>query len=583
MTELYRIHFGFSKSKRYPQAIELRKFAEQYVIQGEGEDTWHIVTFADSQIDLMAALYKLLVGRSALSPRFMAIPRPRIYGADILSLIIYCQQDGQYNYIYASKMYKERVRSAAEKIKTETGKSFQELAQFLEDKYWEPCRRDLSKVDIKLRQEGYLSFCDPATGNLIKAKKKPKEYIAQYQEIRGLISKGKYEEAVQKYYDTLGDRFYGELHNELIYLKRLANTPLTGTDLLFFRNEASRSELINSNILEYCSCIDVVLEQYQKAGLKSPLDIIIENAPIMEQLIEQRKQDWHLGVYLWDGKFKRDNTPVTIDSFSAEFDKTPEGRLFDRYPNQIQHCRLIKVPEDWRYIGLWTTYSPSYYQKRVLDKGLHLSGIEAYRHKLWKMGRKKREPDFTTVTSMSEIEKSNYGTAGIRYMGRSHEIDGKEFYEIDLLRKNVDRAKYIGNAFTELVEEILREAENLLRENHGLPRIGEGWISEMQLYNLVKIFFPEAQHHVAPGWLKPQHLDVFVPPEKLAFEYQGRQHFEPIDFFGGEESFETVKKLDRRKMQKCKSNGVVLIYWRYDEPIDQKVLAEKLETASNTV
>jgi len=41
-----------------------------------------------------------------------------------------------------------------------------------------------------------------------------------------------YKEAVRKYYDILGDKFYGELHNELIYLKRLAKIPLVGRDLI---------------------------------------------------------------------------------------------------------------------------------------------------------------------------------------------------------------------------------------------------------------------------------------------------------------------------------------------------------------
>jgi len=564
MAELYKVHFGFSKSKRYPQAVELSKYAHQHEIQGEGEDMWHTVSFTDKQNDLMASLYKTAKN----------LPRPKVYGADVLSLILYCQNE-HYDYAYASKAYKDRVRSAAEKLKIETGKTFQELVDFLEENYWKPWQGDMVKVNEKLREEGYLDYIDPASGNLIKANKKPKEYIAQYQEIRVLISQGKYEEAVQKYYDNLGDKYYGGLHNELIYLKRLANIPLTGRDLLYFKNESSRNELINSYLSEYCSCIDVALEQYKKIGHNSPLDIIIETAPTMEKLIEQRILEWHLGVYLWDGKFKRDNTPVTIDSFSVQYDKCPEGRLFDRYPDQIQHCRVIEAPEDLEYVGLWTTYSPLYYQKQILDKGFHINGIEAYRHILWK--RRKKDPDFTTVTTLNEIKKSDYGTNGIRYTGRSHKINGKNFFEIDLIRKNLDLAKEFGNPFIELIEEILREAENLLRKNHGLPRIGEGWISEMRLYNLVKTFFLEAQHHGTPNWLKPQHLDVFVPSKKLAFEYQGRQHFEPIDFFGGEESFKNIKKLDQRKMQKCKLNGTLLLYWRYNEPINREVLIEKLK------
>ena len=573
MTELYRIHFGFSRSKRYPQAVELSKLAYQHETRGEGEDIWHIVSFTDSQIDLMAALYKLLVGKSAFSPCFMNISRPKIYGADILSLITYCRKDGQYDYAYHSQKHKGRIRLAAERLKTETGKSLQDLARVLEDNYWEPARKDIAAVEQRIIHEGYIDFQD-ASGELVKATKKPKEYIAHYQEVRDLISGGKYVEALQKYYAILGDRFYGELHGELIYLKRLAIIPLVGRDLLYFRSEASRDELISTNLAEYVDCIDEALTQLEKMGRKSPLHILLEYAPTMEKMIEDREYDWNRGVYLWGGEFRMNSSPVTLNDFSTKYDACPEGRLFDRYPDQVQHCRIIECPPDTKYMGLWATYSPSCYQTEILDKGLHLNGIEAYRHKSWKRG--KREPGFSALTSIDEIEKSDYGTKGISYTGCSHKIGRQEFYEINLLRINVDRAKYIGDPFIELVEEILREAENLLRDKHGIPKIGEGWVSEMKLYDLIKAVFPEVQHHAIPEWLKPQHLDVFVPSRKLAFEYQGKQHLEAVDFFGGQESFESTVNRDRLKAQKCKAKGIILIPWLYTEPIDRPILMEKL-------
>ena len=117
----------------------------------------------------------------------------------------------------------------------------------------------------------------------------------------------------------------------------------------------------------------------------------------------------------------------------------------------------------------------------------------------------------------------------------------------------------------------------MLREAHGLPKIGEGWVSEMELFNLVQYYFPDAQHHVSPEWLKPQHLDIYVPSGKLAFEYQGQQHYEPVDFFGGLKSFEQTVKRDKSKKLKCKKNDVLLIYWKYDEAINMEVLKDKLE------
>ncbi len=94
---------------------------------------------------------------------------------------------------------------------------------------------------------------------------------------------------------------------------------------MYFRAESTRNDLIKTNIKEYCSCIDEVLKQYKKNGFKSPTDIIIENAPTMENLIEKRKHEWHRGVFLWNGEFKIDNTPINIDYFSNQYNKCLTG------------------------------------------------------------------------------------------------------------------------------------------------------------------------------------------------------------------------------------------------------------------
>jgi len=119
--------------------------------------------------------------------------------------------------------------------------------------------------------------------------------------------------------------------------------------------------------------------------------------------------------------------------------------------------------------------------------------------------------------------------------------------------------------------------KHVLRDRHGIPRIGEGWISETRLYRLVQKFFPDAKQHASPQWLRPQHLDVFVQSKNLAFEYQGKQHFEPVDFFGGQDSFENTVRRDKLKAQKCRANDIILIEWLHTEPIDESTLIDKLK------
>jgi hypothetical protein len=102
------------------------------------------------------------------------------------------------------------------------------------------------------------------------------------------------------------------------------------------------------------------------------------------------------------------------------------------------------------------------------------------------------------------------------------------------------------------------------------------WRSEADLFRLVKKDYEDAEFHATRPWLSPQHFDVYIPSLKIAIEYQGIQHFISNDFFGGEEGLKKTIERDKRKKNKCLSNGVTLIEWMYDEPIIKNNLQKKL-------
>ena len=103
------------------------------------------------------------------------------------------------------------------------------------------------------------------------------------------------------------------------------------------------------------------------------------------------------------------------------------------------------------------------------------------------------------------------------------------------------------------------------------------WKSEQALFTIVKKEYPDALFQFRPRWLEPQNLDIYIPSINLGIEYQGIQHYESVDFFGGEEAFEHRKKLDARKCELCAKNKLDLILWPYTEDISLKKLKEKIK------
>lgn len=72
-------------------------------------------------------------------------------------------------------------------------------------------------------------------------------------------------------------------------------------------------------------------------------------------------------------------------------------------------------------------------------------------------------------------------------------------------------------------------------------------------------------------------LDVFVPSQNLAFEYQGQQHFHPIGLWGGAKGLEDLQERDKRKAKLCTMNGIDLIAIDYTEPLTENYIRKILK------
>lgn len=60
-------------------------------------------------------------------------------------------------------------------------------------------------------------------------------------------------------------------------------------------------------------------------------------------------------------------------------------------------------------------------------------------------------------------------------------------------------------------------------------------------------------------------FDFYLPEQKTAIEFQGQQHYDAVEHFGGEKAFHIRKRHDLMKKCYCHEQGIRLIEIRYDE------------------
>lgn len=67
--------------------------------------------------------------------------------------------------------------------------------------------------------------------------------------------------------------------------------------------------------------------------------------------------------------------------------------------------------------------------------------------------------------------------------------------------------------------------------------------------------------------INPLPFDFYLPTYNMCIEFQGRQHYEAVDCFGGEQEFKKCQKRDSIKAEYCKNNKIKLLciaYWDFN-------------------
>jgi hypothetical protein len=134
---------------------------------------------------------------------------------------------------------------------------------------------------------------------------------------------------------------------------------------------------------------------------------------------------------------------------------------------------------------------------------------------------------------------------------------------------------------------LMAEAREWLERRWKLEIGSSPWVTENQLYQILRrlLHGMEVVQHARPTWLEPQHLDIYVPQADVGIEYMGQQHFEPLEFFGGQAAFQQLVERDQKKAELCRLHGLELIRVRFDEDVGAraKEIAQRISGSSAMV
>ena len=118
---------------------------------------------------------------------------------------------------------------------------------------------------------------------------------------------------------------------------------------------------------------------------------------------------------------------------------------------------------------------------------------------------------------------------------------------------------------------------------------GEGCpiCNEKKLEREIRNLFEKNKINFIPqkrfDWLGRQSLDFYLPDYNVAIECQGIQHFEPVEFFGGNEGFKKQIERDKIKKELCKKNGINVLYFTNEKCIITENLFTDLSKILNVI
>jgi hypothetical protein len=166
-----------------------------------------------------------------------------------------------------------------------------------------------------------------------------------------------------------------------------------------------------------------------------------------------------------------------------------------------------------------------------------------------------------------ECSRFNYTTDDII---KQFKIIHDDKYDYSKVNYNGNHSKVKINCYK---HEIFKQSSHNHKKGKGCPACNEskGEINVRKCLKKNKIKFISQKSFDECKNIKKLRFDFYLPNHNCCIEYNGIQHYNPINFFGGIKTLKHTQKRDKIKEEYCLKNNIHLLIIKYNEDVDEKL------------
>lgn len=260
----------------------------------------------------------------------------------------------------------------------------------------------------------------------------------------------------------------------------------------------------------------------------------------------------------------------------------PEHGMFEQSPMNHLKGGCLKCSYKIRNINtnFFNTCNKKFNNKYDYSKSIYINNIEKIKIKCPTHGYFKQSPqnhlnigcskcnkDYRDKLRLKEIKLKIKGKYGDIF-----DYSTLEYYDSD--NDNYKRTKI--KILNKLSGDFLIKCPSNIMKTIGTSSISVGEMLVEKVLKDLKIKYQSQYRFDECRNKKPLPFDFYCPNLNLCIEYNGIQHYQPVDYFGGNKRYVYQKKCDDIKENFCSDNDINLIVLKYDMNIED--IYEKINT-----